>query len=506
MTIKLNYNPDVLDALANLSNDEVFTPPKLVNEVLDMLPEELWGDKNATFLDPATKSGVFLREIAKRLINGLEKKIPDLQERLNHIYTNQLFGIGITELTSLLSRRSLYCSKIANHEKYSVCTAFDNPDGNIRYKRIEHTWQNEKCTHCGASQSEYDRDETLETHAYEFIHKSPEEIISLFNKKNMKFDVIIGNPPYQLGDGGGTGSSAKALYHLFVQQAKKLQPRFLTMIIPARWYTGGKGLNDFRRDMLQDKRLSILVDFESAREVFPGVDIAGGVCYFLWSRDHKGACLVKNHYENSSYEEVRNLNEFSVFVRHSMAVPIVRKIVSKNVDGKFLNEIISSRRPFGLSSTYKAKNKGVPCHYTQKIGLKFASESDVLDNYGYLNKWKLLIPFAPIAGQTDFSKPVKFYHEKNIKIAKPGECCTETYLVACAFPTKGEVESFKSYLLTKIFRFLLLQSVVSQNVTRERFLFVPNLDSYKKEYSDDYLRKLWGINDEEWNFIDSKID
>ena len=120
MTTKLNYNPDVLDALANLSNDEVFTPPKLVNEVLDMLPEELWSDKNATFLDPATKSGVFLRELAKRLIKGLEKEIPDLQERLNHIDTNQLFRIGTTELTSLLPRRSLYSSKKATHEKYSV--------------------------------------------------------------------------------------------------------------------------------------------------------------------------------------------------------------------------------------------------------------------------------------------------------------------------------------------------------------------------------------------------
>jgi len=267
MKTNLNYNPDVLDALANLSNDEVFTPPKLVNEVLDMLPSELWNDKNATFLDPATKSGVFLREIAKRLIEGLEKEIPDLQERLNHIYTKQLFGIGITELTSLLARRSLYCSKIANHEKYSVCTEFENPDGNIRFERIEHAWKNGKCEDCGASEGEYDRHESLETHAYEFIHKKPEEIISLFNKKDMKFDVIIGNPPYQMGT-GGPSAQATPLYDKFVQQAKKLNPRFLSMIIPARWYSGGMGLNDFRSDMLNDQRLRKLVDTQIHQNVF----------------------------------------------------------------------------------------------------------------------------------------------------------------------------------------------------------------------------------------------
>jgi len=494
-----NYNPDVLTCLANLSSDEVFTPPKLVNEVLDLLPPQIWSDKKATFLDPVCKSGVFLREIARRLDAGLEKEIPDKQQRINHIFRNQIFGIAITELTSLLSRRSVYCSKTASG-KYSVCEAFDDPQGNIRFERIEHIWKHGKCVFCGASQANYERGEELETHAYQFIHT--ENIEEVFN---MKFDVIVGNPPYQLSD-SGFGRSASPIYHMFVQQAKKLAPRYLTMIIPARWFAGGKGLDDFRSEMLNDNRIRKIVDFENASEVFPGVDIAGGICYFLWERDSTGLCEVTNFHNGERIVSVRPLNEFDTFIRHSRAVPVIRKVLAKKENGgRRLSDVVSSRKPFGLPTNYTPKNRGVPCWFIQRIGLKFANNSDVSDEMKLLNKWKLLIPPAPIAGQTDFSKPVGFYYEGNTRIAKPGDCCTESWLVACAFSTKAEVLSFKSYLFTKTVRFLLLQTVVSQHVTKQKFCLVPDLGKYEGEYTDEMLRKRWGIGKDEWEFIDSKI-
>jgi site-specific DNA-methyltransferase (adenine-specific) len=494
-----NYNPDVLSCLANLSNDEVFTPPNLVNDILDMLPADLWRNPDAKFLDPVSKSGVFLREMAKRLMLGLETKIPDKQKRINHIFSKQLYGIAITELTALLSRRSVYCSKTANG-KYSVCDLFEDEQGNIRNVRMEHTWYSGKCTFCGASQEVYEREDALETYAYNFIHTdNPEEIF------NMKFDVIVGNPPYQLSDGGNS-RSAGPIYQKFIQQAKKLNPRYLTMIIPARWYAGGKGLDDFRAEMLADKRIRKLVDFENSNEVFPGVDVAGGICYFLWDRDNKGKCEVVNLLEGKQVKSERDLDEFPILIRHSQAIPIIRKVLAINENGgRRLSDVVSSRKPFGLPTNYAPKNAGIPCWFIQRIGLKFANNNDVSNDNQLLDKWKLLVPPAPIAGQTDFSKPVGFYYNGNTRISKPGECCTESFIVAGAFSTEKEVISYKSYLFTKIVRFLLLQSVVSQHVTKDKFHLIPDLGNYVGEYTDKMLINRWGITDDEWNFIDSKI-
>ena len=507
-------NPDVLTCIANLSNDEVFTPPEFANRMLDTLAEEwaanhgganIWSDKKVKFLDPFTKSGVFLREITSRLTKGLEQEIPHLGKRVNHILTKQVFGIAITQITSLLARRSVYCSKHVTG-KHSIAKSFSTDDGNIWFKRLKHTWIEGKCKYCGAGRSAFDRGKDLETHAYAFIHTNSikTRLAEIFGG-HMQFDVVIGNPPYQLDD-GGYGTSAAPIYQLFVEQAKRMEPRYLSMVIPARWYAGGKGLDEFRKRMLNDKRLRRLIDFENSSELFPGVDVAGGICYFLWDRDSPGLCEVVNVQGDQQVAVSRLLNEFPTLIRQSRAVPIVRKVRAvKENNGKVLSDVVSPRKPFGLPTNYAPQTKGLPCWFTQKLGLRFASKADVSDAGGLLGKWKLLIPPAPIAGQTDFSKPVGFYYQGNTRIAKPGECCTESWLVACAFDTKAEVTSFRSYLFTKIVRFLLLQTVVSQHVTKDKFVFVPDLGGYKGEYTDALLRKRWAISDEEWKFIDSKI-
>ena len=501
------YNPDVLSCLANLSNDEVFTPPEVVNQMLDMLPQELFRNPDTTFLDPACKTGVFLREIAKRLIEGLEPQFPDLQERIDHIFHRQLFGIAITELTSLLSRRGVYCSKYPNSE-FSV-SLFDDAQGNIRFKRLNHTWgkttydskgePHTTCIYCGANKEQYDRSEELETYAYEVIHtNNPEGIF------NMKFDVIISNPPYQLSD-GGYGKSARPIYHLFVERALKLNPRYMTMIIPSRWFSGGRGLDEFRASMLSDRRIRKLVDFESFKDVFPGVDLAGGACYFLWDRDHPGDCTITNRANNKAdVTAERSLGEFDVFVRSNNAVSIIHKVLTAH-KGLFMDKTVSPSKPFGLRTFYEPKERGIPCQFIQRIGLKYADPKDVNDSLGILNKWKFIVPRSPIAGQTDFTKPVGFYYDGNTKILPPGTCCTESFIVLFSSDNEEEVQSFRTYIFTKVARFLLLQCVVSQDVTREKYKFVPALSHYEGEYTDADLCEMWGLSDDDYALINSKI-
>ena len=426
MLTSSSYNPDVLTCLANLSSDEVFTPPQLVNRILDLLPEEIWSDKNARFLDPFCKSGVFLREIAKRLDQGLEKQIPNRQKRINHIFKNQLFGIAITELTALLARRSVYCSKTANG-KYSVCETFDNPQGNIRFKRVEHEWENGRCAFCGASQQEYDREKELETHAYQFIHiQKPEEIF------NMKFDVIVGNPPYQLSDAGdSTGSSP--IYQNFVEQAKKLNPRYLTLIIPSRWFAGGKGLDEFRDTMLKDRRLSTLVDYPIAADVFPGVKVNGGVCYFLWERDYGGDCRVTTCMNGTSDTTKRRLDQFDTFVRFNKAIPILEKVLVKKYPP--MSEQVSRQKPFGLRTFVRPTGKGNIKLYANKTIGKI-ERSEIASGLEMLGLWKVLVTMGYGEGGEAREYP-RMIMGKPI-VAPPSSACTETYIVVGTYENETE--------------------------------------------------------------------
>jgi site-specific DNA-methyltransferase (adenine-specific) len=491
----LTYNPDVLSCLANLSNDEVFTPPSLVNDILDLLPAELWSNPNVKFLDPVSKSGVFLREMAKRLMKGLETQIPDKQERINHIFSKQLYGIAITELTSLLSRRSVYCSKKANHEKYSLCNVFNDEQGNIRYTRMQHTWQNGKCTYCGASQEAYDREDALETYAYNFIHtEKPEKIF------NMKFDVVVGNPPYQLSD-GGFGKSAAPLYHRFVQQAKKLEPKYLTMIVPSRWFAGGKGLDEFRNEMLNDTHIKTLVDYWDSTDCFPGVDIAGGICYFLWQKDYIGDCEIINIHRDNVSKSIRPLNEFETLVRFGTAVDVIKKV--KALNEKNMATQVSSRKPFGLATNERpTKNGDLKLVWNGGEGLFESSKIEV--GKELINKWKVITSKVSYdhGGQPD--KEGKRRVLSKVEILPPKTICTETYIIVGAFETMIECENLVAYLKTKFVRFLISQLSFSQDITKDRFSFVPIQES-SEVWNDEKLFAKYNLSKNEIDFIESSI-
>ena len=504
----IHYNPDVLSCIANLSNDEIFTPPELANKMLDILPQELFESPDTRFLDPCCKSGVFLREIAKRLIKGLESKIPDLERRLEHIFSKQLFGIAITELTSLLSRRSVYCSKYPNSEFSTYQFPDEQPQGNIIFQRIKHTWKDGKCVYCGASLSEYDRGDNLESYAYQFIHGLDVEKVF-----NMKFDVIIGNPPYQLSDGGGTGSSAIPLYQKFVETAIKLNPRFLTMIIPARWFSGGRGLDEFREKMLHDTQIRVLHDFIDASYCFPGVEIKGGVCYFLWERNSKGTCKIITHKSNNVVDKSQRflLEPFmTTFLRYKEQISILKKV--RTFQEKSFSDIITANDPFGFdireAGSYKRVkpnyllskfNDAVELYYNgwRKNGVGYIQRNDIRKNKELIDKYKIFIPKA-------WGKGDPLTDSLNSFVGRPNSACTETYLLVGPFKNEEETLNALSYMKTKFFHFMVSMMKITQNSMKNVYTQVPQQD-YSKPWTDEELYTKYNLTKEEIAFIESMI-
>jgi site-specific DNA-methyltransferase (adenine-specific) len=535
------HNPDVLTCIANLSNDEVFTPPELANQMLDMLEkvwsesnsgENLWAKKELTFLDPCTKSGVFLREIVKRLNEGLSREIPDLTERTNHILTKQVFGIGITELTSLLARRTIYCSKNANGI-HSVARTFSNSEGNIWFERVEHDWDSGRCKYCGANASEYARSGEMETHAYKFIHTStPQDLAQELFGGKMHFDVVIGNPPYQLSVGNTTGNSSKAraIYHEFITQAMALNPRYISMIVPSRWMTRStEGIPETWIDnFIDDHRVRVMHDFLDSKICFPGVDIKGGVCYFLWDRDNEGKCEYVLHSNSNEDEVVRNedyLNSkgIGIVVRDIQAVSIIDKI--EKVEGDWLTKpeknfssLVSPKDFFtnkvqltsswdgftekknGLNSIKYYLNKashGIPHGYIKM--------DDVPKNQKTIKLNKVYIPAAAWGAAREEDDPVlgqPFVGEAN-------SACSQTYLVVGYDPdshnfTKEECENIASYISTKFFRYLVSLKKRTQNGPRHVYQFVPVQD-FKKPWTDEKLYKKYNLTQDEIAYIEKMI-
>ena len=524
MTTQANFtlrgrNPDVLTCIANLSNDEVFTPPEFANRMLDTLAEAwaannggafLWADKKVKFLDPFTKSGVFLREITSRLTKGLEQEIPNLEKRVNHILTKQVFGIGITQITSLLARRSLYCSKHAQGE-HSIARGFASDDGNIWFKRTEHTWGDTKCEFCGAPKAILDRGVELENYAYAFIHTDniKTRLAEIFGG-NMQFDVIIGNPPYQL-EVDAAGQNVAPIYNKFVQQAKALEPRLLCMVIPSRWMAAGKSsgtLGQFRDVMLSDRHIAVLVDYPVSSEVFAGVEVKGGICYFLWDSSHNGPAAVSMvRGDNTFGPEQRDLNEFDVFIRDPRSVEILKKILASNEPS--FSELVSPRDPFGpvLGSKFKDYRKSPATgdiRLYMNLGTKrievWVSQEKATKNRDLIDVWKLFVPEAGSDGgqripDVVLGKPI---------VASPPSVCTLTYLTLGPFGSQHEAESAKSYYATKFFRFLVSLRKITQHATQTAYTFVPQ-QRWDRQWTDKALYKKYGLTKEEIGYVEAVI-
>jgi hypothetical protein len=504
-------NPDILTCIANLSNDEVFTPPDFANRMLDTLAEgwaagnggaNIWADATVKFLDPCTKSGVFPREITRRLTAGLAGAIPDLRERVDHILTKQVFGIAITELTSLLARRSVYCSKHAAGP-HSIARGFASDAGNIWFRRVNHKWGAGRCTYCGASRAALDRGEGLETHAYAFIHTNDVKarVAELFGG-NVQFDVIIGNPPYQLED-GGYGASAAPIYHLFVRKALELGPRYAVFVTPSRWMAGGKGLDKYRKEMLSDRRIRSIVDFPKLYEGFPGVKIRGGISYFLWDREYQGPCAVQTMWDGRPTGPAvsRYLDAYDILVRRNEAVPILEKVRAKGEPT--IERRVSSQKPFGLRTFFHGKPE--PDHLKDPVKLfgsrktTWIERSRITTNAAWVGRWKVLM-----TGLQGTSGAVETRFLSRPIVAGPGTACTESYVVAGLFGTRAEAANYAAYLRTRFARFLVSLRKSTQHAARDVYRFVPDLPQ-GQPWTDAKLYKRYGLTKDEIAFIESQV-
>ena len=542
---------DILETITNVGNDEVFTPRKTCDRMLDSLPVEVWSNPLYKWLNPATKNGIFEREIAIRLDKGLEKIIPNKEERRKHIFQNMIFSIGQTKFTSNVARRTLYYCSQANRKcdglkasdghyvnGYSVGNGswFEDEEGNIKTPTSDHEYVDSKgnrmpssckgdarkkyrCKYCGMNgTSKYNDANQREKYAYEFIHINhlvlERHMQRLFFKgdKKMKFDIIIGNPPYQLNDGGGTGSSAGPIYNLFVEQAISLKPKYLCMIIPSRWFSGGKGLEDFRNKMINDHRISLLHDYMNAKVCFPTASIEGGVCYFLWERDYDGECTIVTHDSDGSIvdKSTRYLGSSAssdIFVRNEKALDIL-KTVTKNKYKSF-DAIVSSRNPFKLGDPTNqceispTGNSRVLGYFDRTRSFRYLKKGIVIPSgHELVDKYKLFVSKADgAAGQIGNPIPARIMGKA--ELGEPGDVCSETYLVVGPFISKEQALNAQTYMQTKFFRFMV-GIRKNKNMPKDTYKFAPIVD-FSKKWTDKELFEKFGLSKEQISTIETFI-
>ena len=542
-------NFDLLETITNVGNDEVFTPRRVCEMMLDSLPRDVWSNPDYKWLNPCSKNGVFEREIALRLDEGLQDIIPDMEKRRKHILQDMIYSIALTRFTANVARRTVYYCMEANRKCDGLKdpvdghfvngfaigngTWFDTAEGNILTPNAEHIiGRNGKCEFCRiAKDSQYLDRNQRENYAYEFIHTKDEDLLMHLQdrffkgERNMKFDIIIGNPPYQLAD-GGAGASSMPIYNLFVEKSIYLKPKFISMIIPSRWMTGGKGLDDFRANMLSMRNFRVLHDFANPKQCFPANDIKGGVCYFVWDRDYDGKCKITTHNANGERKSERFLKESGsdIFIRDEVLVLLVKKV--KTLDNQpMFDSIVSATKPYGLraETMYNASKFNLPEFSNSKIadGLEvFGLDKNLKRCWKYipydyplpkkspcLDKYKVFIAEAygcGVIGEVP-STPV---------LSTPVQICTETFLEIGPFETENEAGNCIKYIKTKFFRCLVGIQKQTQHTTQKVYRFVPLQDFTQNsdidwtgsiKEIDKQLFDKYGLDDKEREFIEQNI-
>ena len=543
-------NFDILETITNVGNDEVFTPRKTCDMILDSLPEEVWHNPDYKWLNPATKNGIFEREIAIRLDNGLKDIIPDMEQRRKHILQNMIYAIGQTRFTANVARRTVYYCSQANRKcdgikandghyvnGYAIGngTWFDDEEGNIKTPNTNHTFlgkkEKAKCKYCGISEtSSYNDANQRERYAYEFIHFDGDELLEhLQNRffggnRKMKFDIIIGNPPYQLSDGGAQ-ASARPIYQLFVQQAISLKPKYISMIMPSRWMVGGKGLDEFRASFISDKHIKVLNDFMDSKVCFPSNDIKGGVCFFLWNKDYNEKCSVITHSSNGDRKSNRFLKEngCDIYIRDEILISIMNKV--KALRERTFDSMVSASKPYG----FRAETMLSP----KKFGLPEFSDKKIPGGYEIFGlgekmkrTWKYLPINYPIPKKSPCLDKYKVFIAEAYGcgaigevpstpvLSTPGQLCTETFLEIGPFETEIEAANAIQYIKTKFFRTLVGIQKQTQHTTQKVYRFVPIQNFTEKSdikwnvsvaLIDKQLFKKYRLLQEEIEFIEKNI-